>query len=299
MIIDSHLHVWNLQRAAYSWLGPHLPEVNRDIAFEEIAPVLTDLSIGGVILVQSADNAEDTRNMLHVAATRPEIFGVVGWVPVEDPGAIASHLDDLLRYPEIVGIRNLIHDRTDPDWVLRPAFDDGLSILEEYGLPFDFVTSNPEAIPRLVTAAGRHPGLTFVLDHLVSPRSMGRSKSTGAGMSSLPLPQSSRTSSRRSRVCMRPRGRQGTGAYLDLPESLTLRWKHSERNGSSTEVTGRCRLPLVDIDACSIRSARLCLPGQPMLKSSSGRGRPRASTRCQNPTETASTVKSAEAMLVD
>lgn len=169
MIIDSHLHVWNLQRAAYGWLGPHLPEVNRDIAFEEIAPVLTDLSIGGVILVQSADNAEDTRNMLHVAATRPEIIGVVGWVPVEDPRAIASHLDDLLRYPEIVGIRNLIHDRTDPDWVLRPAFDDGLSILEEYGLPFDFVTSSPEAIPRLVTAAGRHPGLTFVLDHLGKP----------------------------------------------------------------------------------------------------------------------------------
>ncbi|QCP00068.1 metal-dependent hydrolase [Arthrobacter sp. 24S4-2] len=169
MIIDSHMHVWDLQRVSYDWLGPHLPDVNRTISFDEIAPVLADLSVEGVLLVQSADNAEDTRNMLEVAAAHPEILGVVGWVPLENPAETPVHLAKLVQCPEIVGIRNLIHDRTDPDWALRPAFDDGLTIIEEHGLPFDFVTSGPEAISRLITAAGRHPRLMFVLDHLGKP----------------------------------------------------------------------------------------------------------------------------------
>jgi len=161
--------VWDRSRARYDWLGPHLPEVNRDIAFREIMPVLNRLGIDGVVLVQSADDAGDTRNMLDEASAAPAVLGVVGWAPLEAPDRARVELARLAAEPRIVGIRNLIHDRPDPDWVLTPAFGEGLELLREHGMPFDFVTANPHALSRLDRIAGDNPGVTFVLDHLAKP----------------------------------------------------------------------------------------------------------------------------------
>lgn len=169
MIIDAHLHVWDRSRARYDWLGPHLREVDRDIGFAEIGPTLARLGIDGVVLVQSADNAEDTRNMLAQADGARAVLGVVGWVPLESPDRAREEFAALADEPRIVGIRNLIHDRPDPDWVLAPAFGEGLTLLEEHGMPFDFVTANPDALSRLDRIAADHPGVTFVLDHLAKP----------------------------------------------------------------------------------------------------------------------------------
>lgn len=169
MIIDSHLHVWNLDTAHYGWLGPHVGEVNRDMGIAEIAPALGRLGVDGVVLVQAADNAEDTANMLRTADVHPVVRGVVGWVDVDDPTAARSQLDVLTSDPRIVGIRNLIHDRGDAAWVLRPGFVDGLALLEERRIPFDFVTSDHHALAHLPRIAADHPGMTFVLDHLGKP----------------------------------------------------------------------------------------------------------------------------------
>ena len=42
------------------------------------------------MLVQAADNADDTANMLAVADRHPEVVGIVAWVPLEDPDAAAA-----------------------------------------------------------------------------------------------------------------------------------------------------------------------------------------------------------------
>ncbi len=169
MIIDAHLHVWDRARARYDWLGPHLPEVNRDIDFAEIRSTLEALGVGAVVLVQSADNAADTSNMLRVAAEEPLVRGIVGWVAVEDPTVAARQLDAVIGDSRIVGIRNLIHDRPDPDWALRPEFGEGLALLEAHDLPFDFVTADPMALSRLERVAAERPLGRFVLDHLGKP----------------------------------------------------------------------------------------------------------------------------------
>jgi L-fuconolactonase len=71
--------------------------------------------------------------------------------------------------PLFVGVRNLIHEQPDPRWILREDVDEGLDLLEQAGVPFDFVASG---LPALVTAAEvarRHPGLRLILDHLGAP----------------------------------------------------------------------------------------------------------------------------------
>ncbi|MGN6741861.1 MAG: amidohydrolase family protein [Amnibacterium sp.] len=169
MIIDAHLHVWDRTRADYAWLGPHLAPIDRTVAFDEVVPALDRHGVDGVVLVQAADEAGDTAALLELAAREPRVLGVVAWVPLERPAEAAPMLDDLLATGRVVGIRNLIHDRSDPDWALREAFDRGLGLLEERGVPFDFVTRDAAALPRLLEVARRHPGLPLVLDHLGKP----------------------------------------------------------------------------------------------------------------------------------
>ena len=121
------------------------------------------------VLVQSADNEADTDFMFEVAAAHPEIAAVVGWVPLDDPAAVAERLPVLRSNPVFAGIRNLIHTKPDPDWLLRPEVDESLGILAARDIPFDVVSVLPRHLEHVPTLSERHPDLRMVIDHLSKP----------------------------------------------------------------------------------------------------------------------------------
>jgi L-fuconolactonase len=168
-VIDAHQHFWNPSRVAYDWLGPDLGPINRAIEFEELAPLLAATGVERTVLVQSADNAADTDYMFEVAAAHPEIAAVVGWVPLDDPDAAARRLPDLRANPVFAGIRNLVHTKPDPDWLLRPDVDASLGILAAADVPFDVVSVLPRHLEHIPTLSNRHPDLRMVIDHLSKP----------------------------------------------------------------------------------------------------------------------------------
>ncbi|TFV98218.1 amidohydrolase family protein [Leifsonia flava] len=169
VIIDSHQHVWDLNRAEYAWLGPDAGILHRSIPMEEVLPSFAAAGITGSVLVQSADNDEDTEYMLEVARRSPQVLGVVGYVPLHEPDRAAQRLAELQREPLFCGVRNLIHDRSDPNWLLRDDVDATLGLLEEAGVPFDVVGVLPEHLQAVVAISERHPRLRIVLDHLNKP----------------------------------------------------------------------------------------------------------------------------------
>lgn len=169
MITDTHLHVWDLNRSPYSWLGPQVPQWNRTFTFDEVAPQLEQNGVDAVVLVQADDDDRDTDLMLEVAAARPEVVGVVAYIPLERPAEAAARLEVLQANPYVVGIRNLTHDRADPDWVLRPDVDETLSLIEQAGLPWDHVAVLPRHLEHVATISERHPELRIVIDHLAKP----------------------------------------------------------------------------------------------------------------------------------
>ena len=169
MIIDAHQHVWDLERAAYPWLGPELPLWNRTFTFEELEPHLRRHGVAATVMVQSADNAEDTALMRAVADQHPEVVGIVAYVPLDQPDVAAAQLDELRADRRIVGIRNLIHEIPDPDWILRPEVDETLGLLEAAGLAFDYVSVLDRHLAHVPVVAERHPGLRIVIDHLSKP----------------------------------------------------------------------------------------------------------------------------------
>jgi L-fuconolactonase len=168
-VIDAHLHVWDPTRARYDWLTSDPGPLTRTITFAEVAPRLRAARVEKVVLVQAADNDDDTDFMLEVAAANPEIVGVVAYVPLHEPAEAARRLTELRGNPLVVGIRNLVHDRPDPDWLLRPDVDEGLALLEELDVPFDLVGVLPRHLEIVPILSERHPRLRMVIDHLNKP----------------------------------------------------------------------------------------------------------------------------------
>jgi hypothetical protein len=96
--------------------------------------------------MHAADNDDDIGAMLAIAAHEPEVVGVVAWAPLDDPARTAQRIAALAASPRFVGIRVLIHDMADRDWIVRPGPDAGLAVLAAHHVPFDYVTADPTAL---------------------------------------------------------------------------------------------------------------------------------------------------------
>ena len=169
-IVDAHQHVWDPTRADYPWLTPELRELDRIYGVADVQGDLDRIGIDATVLVQAADNLEDTANMLRESAGSHTVAGVVVWLPLERPSECVQVLDRWLAAGQpVVGVRHLVHREPDPDWALRPDVLAGLSVVAERGLTFDFCAESLDLLTNLAQLADRLPALTIVLDHLGKP----------------------------------------------------------------------------------------------------------------------------------
>ncbi|HEY9290573.1 MAG TPA: amidohydrolase family protein [Microlunatus sp.] len=167
IMIDAHQHVWDRTRSPYAWLAADaMAPIRRNIDVAEGLQHLDAAGIDGTILVQADDTAADTELMIDSAAD-PRVVGVVGWVPLDRATEAERMITD--RSPLLIGIRNLIHDLPDPDWLLTYPVDQGLSVLERAGLPLDVPAVLPRHLEVIAGIADRHPELIIVIDHLAKP----------------------------------------------------------------------------------------------------------------------------------
>lgn len=168
MIVDSHLHVWDRNRSAYSWLEGAGPQLNQDFALGDVMDALEESGVDRVVLVQADDSRNDTRVMID-AAHDPRVAGIVASVPLEDTERTASELEWFAGQPGVRGVRVLNHDRADPEWLLQPAQSRSVELIARAGLPFDVVAVRQDQLDAALRFADAHPDLVVVLDHLGKP----------------------------------------------------------------------------------------------------------------------------------
>jgi L-fuconolactonase len=127
--------------------------------------------VDATVAVQAADELEETAFLLEQAARADWVAGVVGWVPLADPPAAARALD---RYAgpgsRLRGIRHLIHDEPDPDWVAQPRVLESLGLLAARGLAFDLSAFSARHLSHVAAIAERAPELDLVICHFGMPR---------------------------------------------------------------------------------------------------------------------------------
>jgi L-fuconolactonase len=163
MYIDAHFHSWQLSRGDYGWLTPDIGSIYRDVAVADWQKFAAPLGITGGILVQAAPTLAETLHLLALAEANPAVLGVVGWVDFTAADAV-SHIQNLAKRSKLKGLRPMLHDLPDADWILKPAVQPGLAAIEKLGLVFDALI-RPVHLPHILTIAQRYPNLSIVLDH--------------------------------------------------------------------------------------------------------------------------------------
>ncbi len=167
MRIDAHQHFWALDRGDYGWLTPDLEPIYRDFGPDDLRPLLAAQGIGGTVLVQAAPTVAETEFMLGLADAEPFVKGVVGWVDFEDAGA-AAEIARLAAHPKLVGLRPMIQDIADSDWMLNPALAPAFEALIAEDLVFDALTL-PKHLWNLRHLLKRYPEMRVVIDHASKP----------------------------------------------------------------------------------------------------------------------------------
>ena len=167
MLIDAHFHSWQIARADYGWLTPALAPIYRDVNVPDWQGQAKAVGVTGGILVQAAPTEAETVHLLALADQHPSVLGVVGWVDWLAPDA-AQRIQALARHPKLTGLRPMLQDIPDPDWILQPALQPILALMAELGLVFDALVK-PVHLLRLLTLAERHPSLSIVIDHAAKP----------------------------------------------------------------------------------------------------------------------------------
>jgi L-fuconolactonase len=180
-MIDAHFHAWRLVRGDYGWLTPALGAIHRDVEVAHWRALAAPLGVRGGLLVQAAPTAAETEFLLGLAAAERDVLGVVGWTDLAAADA-AQQVAALALRPGLKGLRPMLQDLADADWILQPQLTPALEAMAAHGLVFDALV-RPVHLPRLRALARRHPGLRIVIDHGAKPAiAQGEWQPWAAGM---------------------------------------------------------------------------------------------------------------------
>tara|TARA_R110002049_G_scaffold262589_2_gene438668 strand:+ start:16748 stop:17593 length:846 start_codon:yes stop_codon:yes gene_type:complete len=165
--IDAHVHFWKLDRGDYTWMTADLENIYRDFEPEHLRPYLTAANIDEIIIVQAAATIAETEFILKIADDTDFVSGVVGWVDLSSPEA-PDTLARLNENPNLKGIRPMIQDIPDHNWMLRDTLTPGLQALGRQGLSFDCLV-RPLHLKNLLKLLNCHPDLRVIINHCAKP----------------------------------------------------------------------------------------------------------------------------------
>ena len=167
-LIDAHQHFWNPARGDYDWMPMDNPVLARPYGPADLEPHLARHGIGHTVLVQAAATVEESEYMLGLADATPHVAAVVGWIDFEKPSDLA-HLRRLANHPKFAGVRPMIQDIPDDDWMLRDDVQWGFRAVSDLGLTFDAL-GFPRHLKNFHTILTRYPDMRVVVDHCMKPQ---------------------------------------------------------------------------------------------------------------------------------
>ena len=180
--IDAHQHYWSLKRGDYAWLTPSEGGLYRDFTPEDLSPDLVKCAVHATVLIQAAPTEVESRFLLDLAHRHPSIAGVVGWTDFE-ASDVAERVSRLVRDGQgmLKGLRPMIQDISDPDWLDRRSLDAAFEAMVVNDLVFDALVM-PRHLGVLERRLRRHPQLRAVVDHAGKPDIAGIKIEPWAGL---------------------------------------------------------------------------------------------------------------------
>ncbi|MGA0563691.1 amidohydrolase family protein [Ancylobacter sp. VNQ12] len=167
MRIDAHQHFWQIAERAGQWPPADLAPIYRDFGPEDLEPLLATAGFEGTVLVQTMEREADTAHMLGLATRHPFIKAVVGWTDLKAPDA-ADAVARLASHPRLKGLRPMLQDIAQDDWITDPALAPAIEAMIAHDLAFDALVM-PRHLRPLLDLATHYPALRIVIDHGAKP----------------------------------------------------------------------------------------------------------------------------------
>lgn len=165
--IDAHQHFWKYNTKDYVWIDDRMEILKRDYLPDDLAKEQRKSGYTGSITIQARQTEQENEFLLKLAENNPGIKGIVGWVDIQADN-VEEYLNYYSKFEKFCGVRHVIHDEPDIDFMLNPAFINGMSKLQKYGLTYDILIFT-QHMPNTIKLFGKFPGQKFVIDHIGKP----------------------------------------------------------------------------------------------------------------------------------
>jgi L-fuconolactonase len=167
MKIDAHQHFWQFDPVRDSWITDDMKIIQRDFLPADLKPVLERNGIDGCISVQAAQSEEENAFLMAHAETHDFVKGVVGWVDLQ-AADLEERLEHYRSFKKMKGFRHVLQGEAQRDFMLRPAFKKGISLLQRFGFTYDILIY-PDQLPFVRTFVAAFPEQKFIIDHIAKP----------------------------------------------------------------------------------------------------------------------------------
>jgi len=165
-------------------MSDRMDGLRRDFSIGDLQALAQEWNVVGTVAVQARQTLAETDWLLGIAEESALVAGVVGWVPLTDPD-VDRHLNELCKRSKLKGVRHVLHDEPDPNYMLREDFSAGVRLLERHGLRYDLLIF-AEHLPQTIEFVDRHPNQVFIVDHIAKPHiDLGEIKTWGKDLHAL------------------------------------------------------------------------------------------------------------------
>jgi L-fuconolactonase len=167
MVIDSHQHFWKYEPVKHDWIDDDMSVIRRNFSPSDLSKVYKESSIDGCVAVQADQTLEETDFLIDLASNNSFIKGIVGWVDLR-----AENIENVLeKYSTdkiVKGFRHVVQGEADHNFLLRPNFSRGISLLEKYNFTYDILVF-PHQLGSVLEFVKKFPNQKFVIDHIAKP----------------------------------------------------------------------------------------------------------------------------------
>jgi L-fuconolactonase len=166
-VIDAHHHLWSYKASDFAWISSDMSVIARDFLPNHLQVELQKAHVDGTVVVQAIQSVEETEWLLSIAGECSFLQGVVGWAPICSE-SFPAFLDRFKHEKKLKGLRHVIQDEPDDNFILRSDFNRGISAMARSGLVYDILIF-AKHLPATIQFVDRHPNQVFVLDHIAKP----------------------------------------------------------------------------------------------------------------------------------
>lgn len=171
-IVDTHVHLWDLDRLPYPWLQD-LPLLHETHGLDDYDEAIGEARVKHFVFVECTESLDDetsrdeVRWVSSLAQQDDRLQGIVAHASLEEGREARDHLEWLAQRPLVKGVRRLLQDEPDR-FFRRSSFVEGLQMLPAFNLSFDVTVRAPQ-LPDVIDLVDQCPDVRFVLDHIGKP----------------------------------------------------------------------------------------------------------------------------------